>query len=164
MLLVNRRLGPKSDHVKTTRIIHNAQRTCTRFAWFPTLAFSFKFRKFRHLTHILPYYIRHNVNLTIKVLTFHVTTNFKTQLTAHILPWSFSLNVSLHLSLKSCLDSVSKFWSFFKTVKFQQLWNIQNLKNCQNLEKLKNKNCQNFQNFRNLENLPKCLKTGKTKN
>ena len=35
MLLIHRRLGPKSDSEKTTRIIHSAQRTCTRFAWFP---------------------------------------------------------------------------------------------------------------------------------
>ena len=39
MLLVNRRLGPKSDHVRTARFIHSAERTFTRFAWFPTLAF-----------------------------------------------------------------------------------------------------------------------------
>ena len=31
MLLVNRRLGPKSDHVKTARIIQSAQGTFTRF-------------------------------------------------------------------------------------------------------------------------------------
>ena len=38
MLLTLRRLGPKSDIVKTARIIHSAQRTFTRFAWFPILA------------------------------------------------------------------------------------------------------------------------------
>ena len=38
MLLVHRRLGPKSDIEKTARIIHSAQRTFTRFAWFPILA------------------------------------------------------------------------------------------------------------------------------
>ena len=32
------RLGPKSDHEKTARIIHCAQRTFTRFVLFPTLA------------------------------------------------------------------------------------------------------------------------------
>ena len=37
-LLTHRRLGPKSDIVKTARIIHSAQRTFTRFAWFPILA------------------------------------------------------------------------------------------------------------------------------
>ena len=35
MLLIHRRLGPKSDSEKTARIIHRAQRTLTRFAWFP---------------------------------------------------------------------------------------------------------------------------------
>ena len=38
MLLVQRRVGPKSDHEKTTRIIHCAHRTFARFAWFPSLA------------------------------------------------------------------------------------------------------------------------------
>ena len=38
MLLTLRRLGPKSDIVRTARIIHGAQRICNRFAWFPTLA------------------------------------------------------------------------------------------------------------------------------
>ena len=38
ILLTHRRLIPKSDHEKTTLIIHSAQRTCTRFASFPTLA------------------------------------------------------------------------------------------------------------------------------
>ena len=37
MLLVHRRLGPKWDSEKTARIIHSAQRTSTRFAWFPIL-------------------------------------------------------------------------------------------------------------------------------
>ena len=37
-LLTHRRLGPKSDIVKTARLIHSAQRTFTRFAWFPILA------------------------------------------------------------------------------------------------------------------------------
>ena len=36
--VIHRRLGLQSDHVKTTCIIHSAQRTCTRFAWFATLA------------------------------------------------------------------------------------------------------------------------------
>ena len=27
-----------ADHVRTARIIHSAERTLTRFAWFPTLA------------------------------------------------------------------------------------------------------------------------------
>ena len=31
------RLGPKSGIEKTARIIHSAQRTFTRFAWFPIL-------------------------------------------------------------------------------------------------------------------------------
>ena len=38
MLLTLRRLGPKSDIVKTARIIHCAQRTCTHCVSFPTLA------------------------------------------------------------------------------------------------------------------------------
>ena len=38
--LIHRRLGPESDHVKTARIIHSAQRTCTHFVKFPTLALS----------------------------------------------------------------------------------------------------------------------------
>ena len=42
MLLVHRRVELESDRVKTARIIHSAQhsaqRTCTRFASFPTLA------------------------------------------------------------------------------------------------------------------------------
>ena len=33
--LIHRRLGPKSDIVKTARIIHSAQRTLTRFACSP---------------------------------------------------------------------------------------------------------------------------------
>ena len=37
MLLTLRRLGPKSDIVKTARIIHSAQRTFTRFARFSIL-------------------------------------------------------------------------------------------------------------------------------
>ena len=37
MLLTLRRLGPKSDIVKTARIVHGAQRTFARFAWFPIL-------------------------------------------------------------------------------------------------------------------------------
>ena len=36
--VIHRRFGPKSDNVKTARIIHSAQRTITRFAWFPILA------------------------------------------------------------------------------------------------------------------------------
>ena len=36
--VIHRRLGTKSDIVKTARIIHSAQRTFARFAWFPTLA------------------------------------------------------------------------------------------------------------------------------
>ena len=36
--IIHRRLEFESDHVKTVRIIHCAQRTCTRFALFPTLA------------------------------------------------------------------------------------------------------------------------------
>ena len=44
MLLTLKRLGPKSDHVKTGRIIHSAQRTFARFAWFPILAFFPLFR------------------------------------------------------------------------------------------------------------------------
>ena len=36
--LIHRRLGPESDHVKTARIILSAQRTCTRFVKFLTLA------------------------------------------------------------------------------------------------------------------------------
>ena len=38
MLLVQRLLGPKSDHEKTTRIFHCAQRTVARFAWFSSHA------------------------------------------------------------------------------------------------------------------------------
>ena len=37
MLLVHRRLGPKSDIVKTARIIHCAQRTFAHYLKFPTL-------------------------------------------------------------------------------------------------------------------------------
>ena len=33
-----RRLGPKSDHEKTARIIHSAQRTFAHSVTFPTLA------------------------------------------------------------------------------------------------------------------------------
>ena len=40
ILLTLRRLESKSDHVKTARIIHSAQRTCTLFVKFPTLASS----------------------------------------------------------------------------------------------------------------------------
>ena len=36
--IIHRRLELESDHVKIVRIIHCAQRTCTRFAWFPILA------------------------------------------------------------------------------------------------------------------------------
>ena len=38
-LLIHRRLGLESDSEKTARIIHSAQRTFTRFAWFPILTF-----------------------------------------------------------------------------------------------------------------------------
>ena len=38
MLLILRRLGPKSDSEKRARTIHIAKRTFTRFAWFPILA------------------------------------------------------------------------------------------------------------------------------
>ena len=38
ILLTLRRLGPRSDHDKKTRIIHCAQRTSQRFVLFPTLA------------------------------------------------------------------------------------------------------------------------------
>ena len=36
--IIHRRLELESDHVKTVRIIHCAQRTCTRFASLPNLA------------------------------------------------------------------------------------------------------------------------------
>ena len=36
--LMQKRLELESDHVKTARIIHSAQRTCTHFVKFPTLA------------------------------------------------------------------------------------------------------------------------------
>ena len=49
MLLVNRRLGPKSDHVKTTRIIHSAQRTCTPFC-VVSHSCSFEDGRFRTMT------------------------------------------------------------------------------------------------------------------
>ena len=38
MLLTLKRFGPKSDIVKTARIIHSAQRTCAHCVSFPTLA------------------------------------------------------------------------------------------------------------------------------
>ena len=45
MLLVHRRPGPKSDHKKTARIIHSAQRTFAHSVTFPTLARKEKKRK-----------------------------------------------------------------------------------------------------------------------
>ena len=42
MLLTLRRLGPKSVSEKTVRIIHSAQRTFTRFPWFPILTICVK--------------------------------------------------------------------------------------------------------------------------
>ena len=49
MLLTLRRLGPKSESEKTARIIHSAQRTFIRFAWFPTLANPVYQHKLHHL-------------------------------------------------------------------------------------------------------------------